>query len=400
MICEDGLSKGIYKILPEEYKEIECYDHTGKIIVPGFVDLHVHAPQYPFRGLGMDSELIDWLNEHAFVEEQKYANPDYARKAYTIFVEDLKKSVTTRACVFGTLHTEATGILMELLEESGMIAYVGKVNMDRNSPDYLCEESAEKSVSDTRKWLVMCERFKRIKPILTPRFIPSCSDELMQGLQEVQNEYRLPVQSHLSENLGEIEWVKELCKEAAFYGDAYDRFGMFGGECKTIMAHCVHSSEEEKIRMKERGVYVAHCPQSNANLSSGIAPIRKYLDGNLLVGIGTDVAAGCSLSLFRAMAEAIQFSKMYFRMADNAIKPLKVEEVFYMGTKGGGSFFGKVGSFEEGYEFDALVLDDTEIRTTLDLGVKERLERFIYLFEDKMLIEKYVKGQKIHDSNH
>ncbi len=268
--------------------------------------------------------------------------------------------------------------------------------MDRNSPEYLCETSAEKSAEDTVKWLKdTAGKYRNVKPILSPRFIPSCTDELMRRLKNIQEDYDLPVQSHLSENQGEIAWVRELCPESKFYGDAYDSFGLFGGKVPTIMAHCVSSSEEEIELMEKQGVFIAHCPQSNTNLSSGIAPVRTYLDNNMKVGLGTDVAGGSSASIFRAMADAIQVSKLRWRLQDDSLKPLTAEEAFYLGTLGGGSFFGKVGSFLEGYEFDALILNDSRIRHPQPLTLKERLERFIYLSDDRHIEGKYVAGYKI-----
>lgn len=393
VVCQDGICAGVYQELPDCYQNYRCYDYTDKIIIPGLVDLHIHAPQYPFRGLGMDLELIEWLNTHTFVEEAKYQNIEYADKAYDIFVEDLLKSATTRACVFGTIHREATTMLMQKLEVAGIKAYVGKVNMDRNSPEYLCEESVKQAVVDTEKWIIDCEKFENVKPILTPRFIPTCSDELMEKLSVLQKKYHLPVQSHMSENLGEIQWVKELCPDTAFYGEAYDKYDMFGKECNTIMAHCVHSEKDEIDLMKKQKVFVAHCPESNANLASGIAPIRKYLNMGIKVGLGSDVAAGSALSIFQSMAMAIVCSKLRWRLVDQSLPPLNVEEVFYLATKGGGEFFGKVGSFEKDYEFDAVVLDDSFIKHPQELTVKQRLEQLIYLAEDRSVVAKFV-GEK------
>ena len=336
--------------------------------------------------------LLDWLNTHTFVEEAKYQELAYAEKAYDIFAEDMQKSATTRACVFGTIHNEATLFLMKKLENAGIKGFVGKVNMDRNSPDYLCEVSPEKAAEDTEKWIQEAEKFENIKPILTPRFIPTCSDELMEKLSALQKKYDLPMQSHLSENFGEIQWVQELCPDTAFYGEAYDKYGMFGNGCPTIMAHCVHSTEEEIQLMKKNQVFIAHCPESNTNLSSGVAPVRKYLELGMKIGLGSDVAAGSSLSMFKAMAMAIQCSKLRWRLADQELAPLKVEEVFYLATRGGGEFFGKVGAFEKGYEFDAVVLDDSNLRHPQELGVKERLERMIYLADDRNVIAKFVNG--------
>ncbi len=395
LVCVDGLCAGVFETLPEKYQDLPCEDYEDCLIIPGMTDLHVHAPQYSYRGLGMDMELIDWLNAHAFPEESKFTDLEYAKRAYSIFVNDLVKSTTTRACIFGTLHKEATLLLMELLEDTGMKAYVGKVNMDRNSPEILREESVEEASKITEQWILEAERFDNVRQILTPRFIPSCSDELMREISRLQKKYELPMQSHLSENLGEIEWVKELCPDSKFYGDAYDQFELFGGECPTIMAHCVHSSEEEIALMKEKNVFVAHCPQSNTNIASGIAPIRIYLDKDMKVGLGSDVAGGAHLSIMRAMTDAIQCSKLRWRMYDQSLKPLNFEEAFYLATKGGGEFFGKVGSFEEGYEFDALVLDDENLPHPQELTLKERIERIVYLGDDRNVKSKYVAGRLV-----
>ncbi len=394
-VCENGLCAGVYNELPEHYKNFPLYDYTDQIIIPGFTDLHVNAPQYPFRGLGMDLELIEWLDVHAFTEEAKYNNIEYADKAYSIFTEDLLKSATTRACIFATIHAPATILLMEKLEASGIKAFVGKTNMDRNSPVYLCEENAAQTFCNTEKWIIDSGKFKNVKPILTPRFIPACSDGLMEKLSVLQKKYSLPVQSHLSENLGEIEWVKELCPGTRFYGEAYDKYGMFGNNCKTIMAHCIHSGEEEIALMKKQNVFVAHCPESNTNLSSGIAPVRTYLELGIKTGLGSDIAAGSTLSIFKAMAMAIQCSKLRWRLIDQSLAPLNFEEAFYIASKGGGEFFGNAGSFEKGYEFDAVVIDDMSLKHPQELDVKERLERLVYLAEDRNITAKFVNGKKL-----
>lgn len=400
LICENGKVVGVYDEIPDAYRGIYVKDYGRCLIIPGLTDLHVHAPQYPFRALGMDLELLEWLETNTFPEEARYADLEYAQKAYTLFVEDLQRSATTRACIFATQHVSATIRLMELLDSAGIGAYVGKVNMDRNSPDYYIEET-KKSLEDTERWIFnTVGRFRNVQPILTPRFIPTCSDELMQGLAKIQNAAHIPVHSHLSENLSEIAWVKELCPQSTGYGDAYDRFGMFGGKNPAIMAHCVHSDAAEIALMKERGVFVAHCPQSNANLSSGIAPVRRYLDEGLQVGLGSDVAGGSSLSILRAMSDAVQFSKLRWRLVDQTQKALTAAEAFYLGTRGGGAFFGKVGAFEEDYAFDAVVLDDRALTTTRTLGTVERLERFIYLGEDSHIVDKFVDGKQICLSSH
>ena len=370
-VCVDGKSRGVYKTVPEEYRSLPIYDYGRRIIIPGMVDLHIHAPQYAFRGTGMDMELMEWLQSRTFPEEARYEDEQYARKAYTIFAEQMKKSATSHACIFATKHRKATELLMELMEDSGIVSLVGKVNMDREAPESLCEPSADYSAFDTFGWINSVNgKYKNTKPILTPRFIPCCTPELLEQLREIQNAYDLPVQSHLSEDPGEIEWVRQHCPDALFYGDAYDGYGVF----------------------------VAHCPASNVNLSSGIAPVRKYIDEGLKIGIGSDVAGGHTESMLQAVCHAVQASKMYWRLEDRNMKPLSFDEAFYLGTKGGGVFFGKVGSFEEGYDFSAVILDDSYIPYPGELTLHDRLERAAYLSLDMVgLCAKYVAGRKLFD---
>jgi guanine deaminase len=420
LVCKGGKSMGVFDTIPGEYSDLPLTDYTGKVIVPGLTDLHVHAPQFAFRGLGMDMELLDWLEKRAFPEESKYNDLAYAEKAYRTFIEHLKRGPNTRFCIFATLHVPAALLLMDMLEESGLAALVGKVNMDRNSPPYLTEggEDAGANASEkaTREWLAAYEAgrragtYKNTGPILTPRFIPSCSDTLMKGLSQIQQEYRgrgipLPVQSHLSENKKEIEWVRELCPESSGYADAYARRNLLGNEVPTIMAHCVWTTDAEIDLLVQRGVFIAHCPQSNTNLSSGIAPVRKFIRRGVRLGLGSDVAGGVHTSIFRAMSDAIQVSKLRFALSgagekSSEEKPLTVEEVFYLGTAGGGAFFGKAGfgatgSFEKDFDFDAVIIDDTNIASAQALSIRDRLERIIYLSDDRNITAKYVRGNLI-----
>ena len=402
-VCVDGISCGVFADLPKEYASLPLYDHGDALIFPGMVDLHVHAPQYAFRGMCMDLELMDWLNRYTFPEEEKYEDLTYAEKSYGMFVDALKTGATTRSCIFATRHRYATELLMKLMEESGLVSYVGKVNMDREASEALTEDSADISAYTTFGWInAVKDRFANTKPILTPRFIPCCTDKLMEELREIQMAYGIPVQSHLSESKGEIDFVKFLRPDNPFYGDSYNEYDLFGKnddidtDVKTVMAHCVWSTEEEVELMRKNGVFVAHCPASNMNLTSGIAPIRAYMERGLRVGLGSDIAGGHSISVFRAITDAIQVSKMYFRMVDESCKPLVFSEAFYLATKGGGAFFGNVGSFEEGYEFDAVVMDDTVLPHPQSLTLAERMERAVYLgLDEKNITAKFVAGRKI-----
>ncbi|MBO4902374.1 MAG: amidohydrolase family protein [Lachnospiraceae bacterium] len=409
LVCIDGKCAGVFETLqdakdamPEQYADLPVTDHGDCLIIPGLCDLHLHAPQYAYRGLGMDMELVDWLNRVTFPEEAKYAEITYAARAYDDFVSDMRQTATTRMAVFGTIHAESTLLLARKLSEAGFGAYVGKVNMDRNAPDCLRETDATESFTQTmdylRKFAFLKSQGKisdRVHPILTPRFIPSCSRELMEELGELARQQGLKVQSHLSESKKEIAWVMELESDMPNYGACYARAGMMGNPVPSVMAHCVWSSPEEIEMIREGGVFIAHCPQSNTNLASGIAPVRSYLDAGLHVGLGTDIAGGFSRSVFRAMADAIQVSKLYFRYVDESKKPLTLSEAFYMATMGGGAFFGAVGSFLPDYELDAAVIDDTGLRSVLAMNLAERLERAVYMPEQCVLQAKYIAGERV-----
>jgi guanine deaminase len=402
LVCLSGKSGGAFPRLPDAYAALPRIDYPGKLIIPGLTDLHTHAPQYGFRALGMDMELLEWLETRTFPEEARYGDPAYARRAYTLLVEELKRGPNTRFCFFATVHAPATLLLMDLLEESGLACFAGKVNMDRNCPENLRESGAETSLSATRDWLKRCGNYRNVRPILTPRFVPSCSDELFRGLAAIQKETGLPLQSHLSENKKEIAWVRELCPGSKHYGDAYARWNLFGAEVPTIMAHCVWSDDDEIRALAERGVFAAHCPQSNANLASGIAPARRLLDAGVPLGLGSDVAGGVHASIFRAMTDAIQASKLRRAVVNHGEKPLTLEEAFYLGTAGGGAFFGKAGSgffgpsgsFEPGFDFDALVMDDGDLAGPGE-PLRDRLERLVYLSDDRHISAKYVRGRRI-----
>ena len=393
VVCENSICRGAFEKLPKQYETLPLTDYGDKIILPGMTDLHVHAPQYTFRALGMDLELLDWLNVHTFPEEAKYVDISYAKRAYGSFVSDLKHSLTTRACIFATLHREATVALMDLLEESGIVSYVGKVNMDRNGGENLCEADASAAAEDTKKWIEeTAGKYERTNPILTPRFIPSCTDELMRELAKLQKTTGLRVQSHLSENPSEVAWVKELVPAAKNYADAYAVFDMFGDkDHPAVMAHCIYSEDEMDL-LKEHGVYVAHCPESNLNLSSGIAPVRKFLEEGVAVGLGSDVAGGSSLSMAKALTLAVQVSKMYWRLIDEKSKPLTFAEAFYLATAGGGSYFGKVGTFLDGYEFDAVVAEDHIAKDVREYTPIQRTERMMYDESTMTICAKYAAG--------
>ena len=393
LISEDGKVTGIFQELPEKYKNVPVLDYGNSLILPGLCDMHVHAPQFVYRGLGIDLQLMEWLDRYAFPTEARFADLSYARIYYEAFADALAKNGTTRAVIFGTLHAPATALLMEILEKKKIGAYVGKINMDTLSPDYLCE-TPEQSLADTRKWIEDTkDQFRFVKPAVTPRFIPTCSTSVLEGLGKLAQEFDLPVHSHISEDLGEMSIVRDRYPQYDNDGDVYDHFGLLTSH--TVMAHFISPTRHEMELIKERGVTIAHCPQSNGNVAAGIPPIRQMLDLGVKVGLGSDIAGGYSVSIFRAMSEAVYLSKLQWLRSEKKDSFLSVPESFYLGTKGGGQFFGKVGSFESGYEMDAIVIDDRSLCVPANrLSTEERVERVIHLADDRNIIARFVSGEQ------
>lgn len=391
IVVEGSTVQGVYQNLDESLKEIRVIDYGNALIIPGFVDLHVHAPQFANIGLGLDKELMPWLEAYTFPEESKYSDLDYAKKVYSRFVNELWKNGTTRVCAFATIHKESSKLLMDLFHEAGLGAYVGKVNMDRNSPEFLIEET-DQSILDTIEVIEEYgNKYERVKPIISPRFIPTCSLELLQGLGEVAKKYQVPVQSHLDENLGEISFVKELHPEFRNYASIYNAVGLFG-HVPTIMAHCVLITEEEIELMVKNQVFVAHSPNSNCNLQSGMAPIRRLVTRGVPVGLASDVSGGHSISMTNVIVNSAQVSNLKWIQSGRVDRPFDTAELFYLATKGGGKFFGKVGSFEAGYEFDALVIEDESLPQFKPLTTEERLQKFIYTGDDRQIKDRYIAG--------
>ncbi len=409
---EDGIVLGVASSLDELNAQcskfnVQCstfnvndvVDFGDKLLIPAMNDMHVHAPQVHNQGVAMDLELLPWLQNYTFPEESKYADTQYAERMYRRFLHTQWLFGTMRSVVFGTVHTESTRILMRLYQEAGMGAMVGKVAMNRNCPEALCEdvdayvEGQERLIKEFSNLSPLTSNLSPlVSPIITPRFVPSCTPELLKACGELANKYQLPVQSHLSENTSEIAWVAELEKESTSYGDAYNRYGLFG-QTPTIMAHCVWTSGSELELMKHNRVMVAHCPTSNFNLSSGLAPVRTFLDEGLPIGLGSDISGGHDLNMFRMLVYAIQVSKMHYQQ-DKSKAFLTLPEIFWIATKSAGSFFGRVGSFEPGYEFDALVIDDAVLYPS-EYSLQHRLERFIYVGDDRQIAHRFCRGQEI-----
>ena len=392
-VCEDGKCAGVFDALPERYENLPMRELGDALVIPGYTDLHLHASQFRNIGLGMDLELIDWLNQLTFPEEARFSDGAFAAAVYGRVAAELERGFTTRAVIFATMHADATLTLMEAMEKTGLRSFVGKVNMDRNSPDTLREDGAEGSLAETERWLAAAaDRFENTSPILTPRFVPSCTKRLMEGLAGLAEAYGLPVQSHLDENPDEVAWVRRLHPEYTDYASVYDGCGLLGPD--TLMAHCVYLTDKEAALLRERGTTIVHCPTSNTNVRSGLCPVRRYLGMGLKMGLGSDISGGHTLDMAEVVRSALGTSKLLWRTSCEKWAHLRAQEAFWLATVGGASFFGKAGVFEPGYDFDAVAVDDSAWRTPDD-DLPARFEKMIYCSSGRDVKAKYVAGRKI-----
>jgi len=354
--------------------------------------MHLHAPQYPMLGMGMDLPLMDWLKAYTFKTEARFADNDFAREAYSRLAAELVKNGTTRVCIYSSIHVDATLILMEELEKAGIGGFVGKVNMDRASGE--CQELTQDSKSDTLRWLDESARFTRIRPILTPRFTPSCTNELMDWLGKVAAERGIFVQSHLSENRREIELVRELHPDCEQYWQTYDKYGLWTDH--TIMAHCVHSDAREQQAMIDHNVLCVHCPDSNINICSGFAPVRQMKERGVWVALGSDIAGGAQLPMLQVLTGCLRMSKARAIETEGKEPFLTVGEAYYLATSAGARYFGDADGFAPGNPLHAVVLDETNLPPSARrLTVKERFERAVYLADDRTISAVYGGGRKI-----
>jgi guanine deaminase len=335
----------------KEFPDADFVDAGNQSIVPGFVDTHVHLPQFRIMGIGA-GELLTWLNTITYPEETRFADPEYAAGVAREFFDALVASGTTTAMIYSSVHEEATDIAFAAARTRGIRAFIGKVMMDRNSPEALQEET-EDSISASMRLFDKWDGADggRLRYVFTPRFAASCSTELMTRVGRIARERMAFVQSHLSENKDEVDWVGKLFPAAPSYTGVYDSAGLLNE--RSIMAHCIHLSSAEVALLAQRRTKVAFCPYSNRTLRSGTMPYRTLRDAGLNISLGTDVAGGPSLSMLEQMREAMT--------AAGIAQP----EALYLATLGGAKALGlddRIGNFEAGKDADFVIADRQTIR--------------------------------------
>lgn len=380
---------------------------------PGFIDTHIHASQYPNAGIFGKSTLLDWLETYTFPMESSYADLNVARRNYTRVVSRTLSHGTTTACYYATVHVEATNLLSDICLAKGQRAFVGRVCMDRMSPTYYRDESVETAVAHTEACISHIRSIDPghalITPVITPRFAPSCTTPVLAELGKLHKETQYPVQTHISENKSEIELVRELFPDSKHYTDVYDQAGLLSP--KTILAHCVHLSLEEKTVIKARESKISHCPASNTAITSGTAKVRELLDFGLTVGLGTDVSGGYSPSILEEVRQAILVSR-HVAMENGDAAKLSTEEALYLATRGGAKVVGledRIGGFEVGMDWDAQIIELGSVSESgemsqgegpVDIFMQEswhdRVNKWVYNGDDRNTTAVWVKGRLVH----
>lgn len=392
IVVADGKVEGIYDKIPPQYADAPVTDHGRGVIIPAFSDLHVHASQYVERGLGMDCLLYNWLNDYTFPQEAKFADLEYAKNTYDAFVDDLILNGTFHACILATIHRPATNYLFSKMEEKGLYGLVGKVNMNIASPEYLCE-TTEESLAETEEFLKEHINTTTVKPIITPRFAPTCSKELIDGLGKLAEKYKVGVHTHVVESKWEAQEALNCFPGYTSDSEIYERAGLLD-HGPSVFAHVIFPTEEDIRIMKKHGTVAVHCPDATTNVIAGIMPLSALQDSGVNVVVGSDVGGGHHLAIYKQIARAVQLSKLKEFYEPDVSKTISFTNAFYCATKVGGSVFGKMGSLEPGYHFNAIVIDNME-----DKGIRltpaERVERFCYIGDDRNIVARYIDGKAL-----
>ncbi len=379
----------IKKSIPEH---AEIHDYTGKLILPGFIDTHLHYPQTDIIA-SYGKQLMEWLEKYTFPEERKFENVEYANSVADFFLDELLRNGTTTAQVMSTVHMHSADILFRKSQERNLRVITGKVMMDRNAPEYLLDDPIkgyEESLELINRW----HGKDRLLYAVTPRFaITSTEKQLEKSADLLTTAPNLYLHTHLSENKNEIAFVAELYPWSQDYLDVYNKFGLVTN--RSTYAHSIHLSDQNFEQMAEKSASISFCPTSNLFIGSGLFNLQKPVDTGVKVGIGTDIGGGTSFSILKTLGEAYKI----LQLKGQSLSPLKA---FYLATQGGAESLcltDKIGNFETGKEADFIVLnlDSTPLikrRMEFTDTIEERLFVLMMLGDERSIDATYIMGEK------
>ena len=401
------------ELLDKHSKDNHFFDFKDKILLPGFIDLHIHAPQWPQAGLALDDELSYWLNNFTFPLESKYQDLDYAREVYSDLVKTLLANGTTSAMYFGTIHNEATLELAKICASYGQRGFVGKVVMDDKTmnPDFYRDNSTKEAIENTEKFIIDVQTlakdvFQGVYPVITPRFVPSCTDNALLELGKLAKKYNCYIQSHCSESDWEHNFVIERFGKRD--SEVLDQFGLLTD--KSVMAHGNFINSEDADIFKKQKSSVCHCPISNSYFANAVFPVNQLKKQGLNICLGTDISGGFSPSLYDNIKHTVMASRMLNDGVDNKLNAnnrgtnnarVSVFEAFYLATTGGGEALKlPLGIFKEGYICDFQVIDINSPSNKLPKYLdneedKHLLQKILYLSTSENIREVWVQGKQI-----
>ncbi len=374
--------------------ETSVHDHRGKLIMPGFIDTHIHYPQAEMIA-ACGEQLLEWLDNYAFPAERKYQDYVYARGQAEFFIQELLRNGTTTAVVSATVHPESVDAIFEAAAEKNMRIIAGKVLMDRHAPADLLDtprSSYDASEALIRKWHTR----GRLLYAITPRFAPASTPEQLRLAGHLSRKYPgVYIHTHLSENRQELAWVKSLFPDRKSYLDVYDHYGLIGRQ--SILAHAIHISHEDMLTLSRAGSAVAFCPTSNLFLGSGLFRMHDFKDAGVTIGMGTDVGAGTSFSMFVTLNEA-------YKVLQLQSQTLSAPEGFYQATLGSARAIAlgdRIGSFAIGKEADFIILDWAATalqrwRMKHCRSLEDRLFALMMLGDDRNVNATYIMGEKVY----
>jgi guanine deaminase len=363
------------------------------LITPGFVDTHLHAPQLEMIG-SYGGDLLEWLNRYTFPTEAKFSDPKHAEMVARIFFDELLRNGTLCALIFSTIHEQATDIFFTEAESRGFRAIIGKTMMDRNAPAALLENPRQ-SYDESRSLLQKWHKRGLLRYAITPRFAPTSTPELLEAAGQLKREFPdAYVHSHISENKNEVQWVHDLFPEAE-YADVYDRYGLL--DERSVLAHGVHLTEEELELLAHRGTRIAHCPNSNLFLGSGLFRLHHTLRAGVAVGLGTDIGAGTTPSMFTTMSDAYKVQQVQ----GVSLTPF---HLWYLASLGGAralSLDSESGSLEVGKSADFLQIDLKStplvaLRSERASSIEDLLAGLIFTGDDRVVRECWIAGQMVY----
>lgn len=380
-------------LLPGLSLATRVIDHSGKLIVPGFVDTHIHYPQVDVIA-SPGRQLLDWLEDYTFPAERRFDDPAYGRAVADFFLDELLRNGTTTALVFGTVHKQSVHAFFEAASAKNLRMIAGKVMMDRNCPEYL-RDTPESGYADSAELIAQWHGRDRLHYAITPRFAITSSDRQLELAGKLAAEHPTTrIHSHLAENTAEVAWTRELFPACRSYLDVYDHFGLLREH--SVFAHCIHLDETDRRRMAAAGATAALCPTSNLFLGSGLFDIAAMDQAGMTFAIATDVGGGTSFSMLRTLSEAYKVAQL----RGHFLSPLRA---FYTATLGGARALGletNIGNFAPGKDADFVVLDPaatplTARRLQHARTLQEKLFALIMLGDDRAITQTCILGRPV-----